>query len=401
MIHKWISPGGKSPSAEQTVSRLRPLLPEFGITRIANLTGLDRTGIPVVMVCRPNSRSSAVFHGKGVDLAAAQASGIMEAIETWHAEHVNLPLRFGSHRELEKALNLVDIDHLPGIPGRELAKDFSMLWVEGHDLISDSSIWVPLEIVHASSAIDGPPWSGCLSASTNGLASGNFLWEAISHGLCEVVERDATSLWHQMDAPAQNARRIDLSSIHGCPARDMINRIAASGLDVAIWDTTTDVGIPAAQCMIIDSTGEIGHSGVGAGCHPNGTVAALKAVIEAAQVRTTYIIGSREDIEPFDYLASTLESRRRRCVELMRPQGKMRDFRDLGRQNFSEPQVQVGWLIERLKQAGMEQIVAVNLTRPEYGIPVVRVIVPGLEGSDHHEGYTPGRRAKALLERSP
>jgi hypothetical protein len=39
----------------------------FGVTRIANLTGLDGTGIPVVMVCRPNARSSAVFNGKGVD----------------------------------------------------------------------------------------------------------------------------------------------------------------------------------------------------------------------------------------------------------------------------------------------------------------------------------------------
>ena len=63
----------------------------FGITRIANLTGLDRTGVPVVIVCRPNARSSAVFNGKGVDVAAAEASGLMEAVETWHAENVRLP----------------------------------------------------------------------------------------------------------------------------------------------------------------------------------------------------------------------------------------------------------------------------------------------------------------------
>ncbi|HYC14151.1 MAG TPA: hypothetical protein VEC75_07870, partial [Stellaceae bacterium] len=51
---------------EETIGRLRPLLDAFGITRVANLTGLDRTGVPVVMVCRPNARSSAVFHGKGI-----------------------------------------------------------------------------------------------------------------------------------------------------------------------------------------------------------------------------------------------------------------------------------------------------------------------------------------------
>ena len=54
----------------------------MGITRIANVTGLDRTGIPVVMVVRPNARSVAVSQGKGLTLAAAKASGVMEAAES-------------------------------------------------------------------------------------------------------------------------------------------------------------------------------------------------------------------------------------------------------------------------------------------------------------------------------
>ncbi len=66
---------------EETISRLSPLKDFFGITRIANLTGLDRTGIPVVMVCRPNARSSAVFHGKGIEMAAAKASGLVARME--------------------------------------------------------------------------------------------------------------------------------------------------------------------------------------------------------------------------------------------------------------------------------------------------------------------------------
>jgi ribosomal protein S12 methylthiotransferase accessory factor YcaO len=52
--HRTVTP-------EETIARLRPLVHEFDITRVANLTGLDRAGIPVVMVCRPNSRSSAVM----------------------------------------------------------------------------------------------------------------------------------------------------------------------------------------------------------------------------------------------------------------------------------------------------------------------------------------------------
>ena len=61
---------------DDVVARAVALRSAFGITRIANLTGLDRTGVPVVMVCRPNARSSAVFNGKGLDAAAAKASGV-------------------------------------------------------------------------------------------------------------------------------------------------------------------------------------------------------------------------------------------------------------------------------------------------------------------------------------
>ena len=102
--------------AGETVARLQPLLPALGITRVANVTGLDRIGVPVVMVCRPNSRSIAVSQGKGLTLAAAKASGIMEAAEGFHAERIEQPLRLGSSRELGRSLVLADVDGLPLSP---------------------------------------------------------------------------------------------------------------------------------------------------------------------------------------------------------------------------------------------------------------------------------------------
>ena len=69
----------------ETIERIRPHMAAMGITRVANVTGLDRIGIPVVMVCRPNSRSLAVAQGKGLDLDAAKASGLGESIEAYHA----------------------------------------------------------------------------------------------------------------------------------------------------------------------------------------------------------------------------------------------------------------------------------------------------------------------------
>ena len=76
---------------EETLERMRPHWRKLGVTRFADVTGLDRIGIPVIMAIRPNSRSVAVSQGKGVHLAAAKASALMETVETWHAERISAP----------------------------------------------------------------------------------------------------------------------------------------------------------------------------------------------------------------------------------------------------------------------------------------------------------------------
>jgi ribosomal protein S12 methylthiotransferase accessory factor len=75
----------------------------------------------------------------------------------------------------------------------------------------------------------------------------------------------------------------------------------------------------------------------------------------------------------------------------------MRDFTSVPSQQLADFRAEVAWLLERLKGAGISQAIAVDLTRPEFDLPVVRVVVPGLEGSDHLPGYTPGARARALV----
>jgi ribosomal protein S12 methylthiotransferase accessory factor len=386
---------------DDTVSRVRPLLDVFGITRIANLTGLDRIGIPVVMVCRPNARSSAVFHGKGIEMSAAKASGLMEAIETWHAERIQLPLRCGSVAELRAAFALADVEALPRAPGGRFHSDLPMLWVEGVDLIGGDPALVPFETVHMNGTVSGLPGAGCFAASTNGLASGNHLWEATSHALCEVIERDATSLWHQLHPVLQDERRLDLATVDDDAGRAILDRLAQADLDVAVWETTTDIGVPTFECMAVDRTGEIRHVGKGAGCHPTPEVALLRALTEAVQVRTTYIVGSREDIKPADYETATLDGRVRHARALMRSVTRMRDYRTTDRYDFDTFEAEVAWLVDRLRDAGIRQVIAVDLSRPELDISVVRVVVPGLEGSDHLPDYVPGSRAQAIRGRRP
>ncbi len=409
-IKAWRHGTHRIRSPDETLALVRPLLARYGITRVANLTGLDRTGIPVVMVCRPNARSSAVFHGKGLDLAAAKASGVMEAIETWHAEHADLPLRFGSVAALRGRSRLADVDRLPRAPGNAIREDLPLLWTEGRDLIGGGPIWVPFEVVHADSAIPGPPCSGCFAASTNGLASGNHLLEATSHALCEVIERDAMSLWRRLHPALQDRTRLDLASVADAACRAVLDRLAGAALDVAAWDITTDIAVPAFQAMLVDRSDETAHVGFGAGCHPAPEIALLRALTEAAQVRMTYIVGSREDIAHADYAPALLAGRVRDVRALMRRAGAARALAAPGGIALEDFAAEIGWILDRLRGAGIDQAVAVDLSRPpgEEGpreepvdIAVVRVVVPGLEGSHANPAYVPGARARAAAALRP
>ena len=127
----------RSQSLDYTLKHALRLAPVMGITRVANVTGLDSVGIPVVMVCRPNSRSVAVSQGKGIDLASARASGLMEASELYHAETITLPLRLASYEELRYQYNVVEIDELAREVRRShFQSNLRLLWCEGLDLFN-------------------------------------------------------------------------------------------------------------------------------------------------------------------------------------------------------------------------------------------------------------------------
>lgn len=380
---------------DETLRLLQPLLGSYGITRVATVTGLDRIGLPVVAVCRPEARSSAVFHGKGGDLVAAKVSGIMEAIETWHAENIRRPLLFGSADELGRDVPLVEVDALPRRSAAGLAAHTPLLWIEGRDIASDAALWLPFEVVHADFRVDGPPASGALAMDTNGLASGNILPEAISHALCELIERDATALWRASPPAARQAMRLDLKSVRDPLCAGVLARFVEARLDVAVWDTTSDVGVPAFQCVLRDEPGSLTHIGVGAGCHPAREVALLRALTEAAQVRLTYIAGSREDLAREDYAPATLRARQAAVGRMLEGPAPSRAFDSAPSFAFADFDAEVAWLLDRLRAAGLARAIAVDLSKPGAPVAVVRVVVPGLEGSDHHRAsYVPGPRSR-------
>ncbi len=386
--HRLVSP-------VETLARITPLLPAMGITRIANLTGLDRIGLPVTMVCRPNARSLAVSQGKGLSEAAAKVSGVMETIELYHAEHIEHPLKLASLRDLARGHEVVDLARLPRISDR-FHPDLALLWIEGRDLFTGRPRWLPYESVHVNFTGPALPGAGCFEASSNGLASGNGMIEAICHAICELVERDSTALWHLRGAEGRALCGLDQASVTDPDCREVLARFATAGMAVSIWETSSDTGIPAFFCLITDQRDPLGHRGIGAGCHALPGIALMRALTEAAQVRMTYISGARDDLTPTDYLPEAQAEKAAQARVWQDQHRPSRRFDQITGQFSTHFTGDLGWLLTRLAAVGITEAVAVDLRRHEFGLNVVRVVIPGLEGLDDHPAYHPGVRAQNL-----
>jgi YcaO-like protein with predicted kinase domain len=381
----------------ETVAELGPLRARLGITRLANVTGLDVIGVPVYVAIRPNSRSLATSQGKGLDADAAKASALMESIETWHAENIACPVRWESYQALARLAAsgsgeaVVDPGELPQM--RPPLPSTPQPWVLGWDLVAERPSWVPLDAVTMNFV--APPERGTdLFRSTNGLASGNHPLEAVVHGLCEIIERDAEALW-RLDS---SLRQLDLGSIGDPYCREVIDRCTRAGAFVVAWDLTTDVGIPVYGAALMErpDPGRMRAMGIhyGFGCHLAPEVALSRALTEAVQTRLTYISGSRDDLFRHDY-------QRNRDVDLLQaiwdeisnaPSNVRLDAQRSRAAATFEDDVRL--LLEAVRSVGVSQVVAVDVSRKDIGLAVVRVVVPGLEGPG---GHLPGPRARRLM----
>ena len=78
---------------------------------------------------------------------AAKASGIMESIESYHAERIALPLKLGCFEDLRYTHAMIDVDGLPRLSDSIFTPFAQLLWIEGHDLQQDERLWLPYEDV--------------------------------------------------------------------------------------------------------------------------------------------------------------------------------------------------------------------------------------------------------------
>ncbi|KZL16539.1 YcaO-like family protein [Pseudovibrio sp. Ad26] len=392
-MHRTVAPS-------VTLERVLPHLDSFGITRVANITGLDRIGVPVFAVYRPNARSVSVSQGKGMNDLAAKVSGIMEGVEIWHAEHIKKPLRLASYSEISEEVAVINVESLPAKSSSRFHDHMPILWIAGKDLSGDDEKWVPYESVHSNFTLPLPSGSGNFQISTNGLASGNTWFEAVSHAISEVVERDCMALWALRGGPSNPNNRLDLTTVRDPDCCRIIEMLEAGGQAVGVWSVTSDIGLPTFACVMADRT--LNHLGrhyysEGSGCHVNREIALLRALTEAAQTRLTFISGARDDAHRDVYLSMREPERVNKYLTWIdKPTtAPSINFGNVPTFETDSFEADVELQIDLLRAVGLREVVTVDLDGRIPSIEVVKVIIPGLEGIHDAPGYVVGRRAQA------
>ena len=369
--------GHRAISPEATLKRVEPLLATAGVTRVADITDLDRIGIPVFSSIRPGAKEGAIsiYNGKGASREQAKVSAIMEAMERYSAEPRNEKLRTDMMEDLLSSENAVDPRSLilPQMVNMHVHYH-PIAWVKGYDLIEGEDIWVPAVAVYHP--YESKRDLQLFRSNTNGLASGNNLEESVLHAMCEVIERDAWSI-----CEARRKPRGEIVVEDDCPVvSDLLDKFAKQGVEVHLKDLTSDVGIPTIAAAADDvRLKDPALLNLGVGTHLSPRVAAIRALTEVAQSRCTQIHGAREDTTKAD-LNRTLGYERMKRMNSMyfSPSDgiSMSDFPEFDTKDLLED---IEVVLDHLVGLGFEKVIVVELTRPELEVPVVRVIIPGME----------------------
>jgi thioglycine synthase len=414
-------------SVENTLAEIIPLCKRIGVTRISDITYMDKLYIPNYTAVLPGTEDSIwVYSGKGPTKADAKASALMESIERYSSLSSTYSKSFiqGSYLQLLKSYNKVLHPDEVVEPVEQTYNPKSSIidFLPGFDLLNKEEVLIPVQLVLSRYSAKPPAICVFPYSHTNGLASGNVLEEAICHALCEVIERDAASIADLSAScipysilekitnslkKAQNGeypltqipedKFVDDSSIFPDvdiseiaeefePIKFLVKRFTDSGIPLLIKEITQkDIGIPTFVASSIEwITSNYGYFAKGYGTHPDARIALARAITEVSQTRAGNIQGARDDLKKIRYKENDEIYKRKwqfmhASSSLTSKNNKTIKFSEIKTYIKKDILDDISLILNRLRKAGLTRAIIVDLTIPDVEIPVVRAIVPGLE----------------------
>lgn len=378
------------------MSRVALYLEAMGITRLSRQTDLDCVGLPVWCAYTPNSRSIVIAQGKGLEDIDAKVSAAMEALERAVAGDPITVTTVSSARDLRRRGDRAEpLDCLIASGEQVVGEDEELAWSLATELLHDQPIHVPQDAAVLDRTRHNRFWM-----SSDGLASGNTLEEAMFHGILERIERDAHVLWQIVSDAKRDACCVDPRSFADAALTGLIDRIEAAGLVVKLFDITSDIGIPCYTALVapsaVNSKAPLRFVEVtgGSGAHPWAVRAAIRAVTEALQSRLTYISGARDDVWPELFTTPLPAQTRSAFLAVPAPVSAAAITRPAG--NIS---VLLHELLTRFRASGIGSVIALPLTPANLPFSVVKMFIPDLENPEGNRLHCFGQRALARAMR--
>jgi ribosomal protein S12 methylthiotransferase accessory factor len=432
-------------SIDETYATVIPVCKEIGVTRVSDITFMDRLYIPNYSTTLPGTDDVFwVYGGKGTTKTQAKVSAVMESIERYSSMLCTNPETIikASYLELSNSYSNV-------LYPAEVTEPVSLHYNEattidylaGFDLLNNEEILVPAEIVYYRYFPKCPAISVFQCSHTNGLASGNVLEEAICHALCEVIERDAVSIadlcassipYNIVDKIGESfvadnysdshlsdsigAKFIDDPTIYPdveidevtkefAPIKKLLRKFTEARIPLLIKNITQkDIPIPTIVASSIDwISHDYGLFAKGYGTHLDSRVALVRAITELSQTRAVNIQGARDDLQRVQYKDNDEIYKRKwqympSLVTEQNSEHNVMNFSEIRTYINRDILTDINLLLSVLKQAGIRRVIIFNLTTPDIGIPVVRAIIPGLETFEVTQAIM-GSRAKKHFNR--
>ena len=372
-------------------------LMQWGISRVARIDGLDVIGLPVWIAIRPPGEVITISSGKGLEAKAAQAGAILEGAELWAAE---TPERFTrwmrcSHEIASSSFeHIISFDLLQLTRHAPITPSTLIAWDEAEDWLRDRTILVPSDMIWLKPRIKEP--FQYFQSSTNGLASGVNLQDAMLSGMYELIERDAWAISEYVqDNTGQWDECISLEGLLPNSIQQCVELLRKAGVRIFLFDITSDLGIPAFRCALLDNNPLFPGNFGGFGCSLDPETAARRAITEACQGRAVYISGGRDDMMRRRFLLLK-NIRMDTLLGMYEALPKARSFSDYSPVTFTSIEGEWDALLSSLKTSGISEIYTKTISYDT--VPIVKMICPQMDCPLWEDG-TPGKRSIAALQR--
>lgn len=382
-------------SPEETVAKFKEKTARLKLDILSQTRRIDngRLDIPVFFSeCGADAKEvigTKKQMGKGGTPAQSEASAVMELAERYsffsfvkkednffYSTPGELGEKALAYEEIIKSVHDTEDEALKVKP---IFDALPLKWTRGYNLTRKKEVLIPFNWFYMINEFNGP-------------SAGNCTEEALSQGICELVERHTSSL---VSHNALKVPGIRLESFTDPLVVEMLGKYKKEGLKVYASDFSLDTGIPTIGVLAWDPATFPDMSEIvwTAGTSPDPQKAMSRALTETAQLAGDFNSGSNYVASGLPKFTSIEDARFITHPERMI---SVDDLADLSSNNIK---TEVENLIHTLEKKGF-QVMVINTMHETLGIPAFYAIIPGAHFRERAAAASVGMFSARLITES-